>query len=205
MAIRSRGHNRLCYYPFAETWLTVVTRRRQCFPQFELSFSLKVKYQFTFQSSLFIFLAHNRQKHRVSLEKYSPNTTYRHMRSCHAIYVALSCHTGCREVGLKGIFFSSTNISYAVLRFLWINLHFSVVSILNAVSAAPHYAPYISVAGQWLSTLRFNPDPTSDCLRLNNRLMWRTRNIYFIKNIFSTHTLEIHQKLYICASFSVSF
>ena len=66
--------NRLCYFPFAETWLTVVTRRRQCFPQFELSFSLKVKYQFTFQSSLFIFLADNRQKHRVSLEKCSPNS-----------------------------------------------------------------------------------------------------------------------------------
>ena len=69
-----RGHNRLCYFPFSETWLTVVTRRRQCSSQFQLSFSLKVKYQFTFQSSLFIFLADNGQKHRVSLEKCSPNT-----------------------------------------------------------------------------------------------------------------------------------
>ena len=69
-----RGHNRLCYFPFAETWLTVVTRRRRSFPQFELSFSLKVKYQFTFQSSLFIFLADNRQKHRIPLEKCSPST-----------------------------------------------------------------------------------------------------------------------------------
>ena len=100
-----RGHNRLCYVPFAETWLTVVPRRRQCSPQFELSFSLKVKYQFTFQSSLFIFLANNRQKHRVCLKKCSPNTD---MHSCHAIYVALSCHTGCREVGLKVIVFVYT-------------------------------------------------------------------------------------------------
>ena len=69
-----RGHNRLYFFPFHEVWLTVVTRRRQWFPQFELSFSLKVKYQFTFQSSLFIFLANNRQKHGVSLEKCSPNT-----------------------------------------------------------------------------------------------------------------------------------
>ena len=69
-----KRHNRLYYFPFDETRLTVVTRRRQCFPQFELSFSLKVKYQFTFQSSPVIFLADNRQKHRVSLEKCSPNT-----------------------------------------------------------------------------------------------------------------------------------
>ena len=55
-------------------WLTVVTRRKQCFPQFELSFSLRVKYQFTFQSSLFILSADNTQKHRVSLEKCSQNT-----------------------------------------------------------------------------------------------------------------------------------
>ena len=52
----------------------VVTRRKQCFPQFELSFSLRVKYQFTFQSSLFIFSADNTQKHRVSLEKCCRNT-----------------------------------------------------------------------------------------------------------------------------------
>ena len=69
-----KRHNRLYYFPFDETWLTVVTWRRQCFPQFELSFSLKVKYQFTFQSSLFIFLVDNRQKHRVSLKKCTPNT-----------------------------------------------------------------------------------------------------------------------------------
>ena len=54
--------------------ITVVTRRKQCFPQFELSFSLRFKYQFTFQSSLFIFSADNRQKQRVSLEKCSQNT-----------------------------------------------------------------------------------------------------------------------------------
>ena len=54
--------------------LTVVTRRKRCFPQFELSFSLKVKCQFTFQSSLSIFSADNRQKHRVSLKKCSSNT-----------------------------------------------------------------------------------------------------------------------------------
>ena len=64
---------------------------------------------------------------------------------------------------------------------------------------------HISVAGQWLSPLRVNPYPTRDCLRLNNRIKWRTRNIHFIKNIFSTHTLEINQKLYMCTSFSVSF
>ena len=64
---------------------------------------------------------------------------------------------------------------------------------------------HISVAGQWLSPLRVNPYPTRDCLRLNNRIKWRTRNIHFIKNIFSMHTLEIHQKLYMCASFSISF
>ena len=67
---------------FAALWLVstqrgqyhYLTRRKQCFPQFELSFSLRVKYQFTFQSSLFIFSADNRQKHRVSLEKCSRNT-----------------------------------------------------------------------------------------------------------------------------------
>ena len=64
---------------------------------------------------------------------------------------------------------------------------------------------FISVAGQWLSPLRVNPYPTRDCLRLNNRIKWTTRNIHFIKNIFRTHTLEIHEKLYMCASFSVSF
>ena len=73
-AIRILGEQNCSDVPFAETWLTVVTRRRQCFPQFELSFSLRFKYQFTFQSSLFIFSADNRQKHRVSLEKCSPNT-----------------------------------------------------------------------------------------------------------------------------------
>ena len=41
--------------------------------------------------------------------------------------------------------------------------------------------------------------------RLNNRIKWRTRNVHFTKNILSTHTLEIHQKLYMCASISVSF
>ena len=80
----------------------VVTRRKQCFPQFEPSFSLRVKYQFTFQSPLIIFPAHNRQKHRVSHAKCSPSPgamvqIHRHMRSCHAICVALSCHTGCHE------------------------------------------------------------------------------------------------------------
>ena len=69
-----------CY----ETWLTVVTQRRQCFPQFELLFSLKVKYQLTFQSSLFIFLADNRQKHRVSFEKCGPNTIQ--------TYAVMSCY-----------------------------------------------------------------------------------------------------------------
>ena len=68
---------------------------------------------------------------------------HRHMRLCHAIWVALSCHTGCHEVGLKVIVFVYTcNVCYAVLSFLlnwpWIYLHFSVVSILNAVTAAPH-------------------------------------------------------------------
>ena len=48
--------------------ITVVTRRTQCFPQFELPIPLKVKDQFMFQSSPLIFLADNRQKHRVSLE-----------------------------------------------------------------------------------------------------------------------------------------
>ena len=77
-----KRHNRLYYFPFDETWLTVVTRRGQCFPLFELSFSLKVKYHFTFQSSpVIFFIADNRQKHRISLEKCGP----RHMRSCHAI------------------------------------------------------------------------------------------------------------------------
>ena len=69
-----RSSTLICYFPFAETWLTVVTRRKQRFPQFELSFSLRVKYQFTFQSSLFILSPDNRQQHRVSLEKCSPNT-----------------------------------------------------------------------------------------------------------------------------------
>ena len=102
----------------------VVTRRKQCFPQFKPSFSLRVKYQFTFQSPLIIFPAHNRQKHRVSLAKCSPSPgamvqIYRHMRSCHAICVALSCHTGCHEVGLKVIVFVYTcNVCYAVLSFL---------------------------------------------------------------------------------------
>ena len=64
---------------------------------------------------------------------------------------------------------------------------------------------HISVAGQWLSPLCVNPYSTRDCLRLNNRIKWRTRNIHRIKNIFSTHTVEIHQKLYLCVSFSVSF
>ena len=96
----------------------VVTRRKQCFPQFELSFSLRVKYQFTFQRPL-IFTADNRQKHRVCLEKCSPSPgagvqTQRHMRLCHAICVALSCHTRCHEVGLKVIVFLYTcNVCYA--------------------------------------------------------------------------------------------
>ena len=68
---------------------------------------------------------------------------HRHMRSCHAICVALSCHTGCQEVGLKVIVFVYTcNVCYAVLSFLlnwpWIYLHFSLVLIMNTVTAAPH-------------------------------------------------------------------
>ena len=39
--------------------------------------------------------------------------------------------------------------------------------------------------------LNVNPYPTRDCLRLNNRVKLRTRNIHFIENIVSTHTLEI--------------
>ena len=39
--------------------------------------------------------------------------------------------------------------------------------------------------------LSVNPYPTRDCLRLNNRVKLRTRNIHFIENIVSTHTLEI--------------
>ena len=43
---------------------------------------------------------------------------HRHMRLCHAIWVALSCHTGCHEVGLKVIVFVHTcNVCYAVLSF----------------------------------------------------------------------------------------
>ena len=135
-----RGHNRLCYFPFAETWLTVVTRRRQCFPPFELSFSLKVKYQFTFQSSFFIFLADNRQKHTVSLEKYSPNTQTDTVMSRYLRCVIIS-----HRVSLGGIesncFPVHLQCCYAVLSWLnwsWVCLLFSVVSILNAVTAAPH-------------------------------------------------------------------
>ena len=69
----------------------------------------------------------------------------------------------------------------------------------------PSLTLHISLVGQWLSALRVNPYPTCDCLRLNNRIKQRTRNIHFIKNIFSTYTVEIHQKVYMCESFSVSF
>ena len=70
--------------------VNLVTRRKQCFPQFELSFSLRVKYQFTFQSSLFIFLADNRQKQKVSLEKCSSNTQTYALMSCYLCCVIMS-------------------------------------------------------------------------------------------------------------------
>ena len=58
------------------------------------------------------------------------------------VCVALPCHRGCHQVGLKVIVFAySCNICYAVLSFLlnwpWIYLHFSVVLMLNAVTADP--------------------------------------------------------------------
>ena len=135
---------------------------------------------------------------------------HRHMRSCHAICVALSCHTGCHEVGLKVIVFVYTcNVCYAVLSF-FIELAMNLPSLFRSFDiersdGRSSLTLHISVAGQWLSLLRVNPYPIRDCLGLNNRIKWRTRNIHFIKNIFSTHSLEIHQKLYIGASFSVSF
>ena len=146
-----RGHNRLCYVPFAETWLTVVPRRRQCSPQFELSFSLKVKYQFTFQSSLFIFLADNRQKHRVSLNKCIANTQTYALMSLYLRSVIMS-----HRVSLGGIesncFRVHLRCCYAVLSFLlnwsWISFFFPIVSILNAVTAAPHQRSLFS----WLTS-----------------------------------------------------
>ena len=54
------------------------------------------------------------------------------------------------------------------LNWPWIYLHFSVVSILNAV------------AGQWLFPLLVNPYPTRDCLRVNNPIKWRTRKFHHI-------------------------
>ena len=111
------------------------------FPQFELSFSLKVKYQFAFKSSLFIFLADNRQKHRVSLEKCSPNTQTFALMSRYLRCVIMS-HRVSRG-GIEGNCFRvHLQCCYAVLRFLlnwsWISLLFSVVSVLNAVTSAPH-------------------------------------------------------------------
>ena len=72
----------------------------------------------------------------------------------------------------------------SVLNWPWIYLHFSVVSILNAVTAAPHLMLHTFVAGQWLSPLRANPYPTRDCLRLNNQIKWR-REIFTLLKIFS--------------------
>ena len=112
--------------------------------------------------------------------------------------------------GIPNLLFSCTLAMFAALSlvFYWIGHEFTFTFRsfdIERSDGRSSLTLHISVAGQWLSPLRVNPYPTRDCLRLNNRIKWRTRNIHFIENIFSTHTLEIHQKLYICASFSVSF
>ena len=112
--------------------------------------------------------------------------------------------------GILNLLFSCTLAMFATLSlvFYWIDHEFTFTFRsfdIERSDGRSSLTLHISVAGQWLSPLRVNPYPTRDCLRLNNRIKWRTRNIHFIENIFSTHTLEIHQKLYICASFSVSF
>ena len=75
------------------------------------------------------------------------------MRLCHAICVALSCHTGCHEVGLKVIVFVYTcNVCYAVLSFfielaMNLPLHFRSFDIeLSDGRSSPTL--HISVAGQ---------------------------------------------------------
>ena len=114
-----RGHDRLMLLSVCETWLTVVTRRKQCFSQFELSFSLRVKYQFTFQSSLFINFSLPTIDKNTGFHLRNAVQIHRRMRLCHSICVALSCHTGCHEVGLKVIVFVYTcNVCYTVLSFL---------------------------------------------------------------------------------------
>ena len=112
--------------------------------------------------------------------------------------------------GILNLLFLCTLAMFATLSlvFYWIDHEFTFTFRsfdIERSDGRSSLTLHISVAGQWLSPLRVNPYPTRDCLRLNNRIKWRTRNIHFIENIFSTHTLEIHQKLYICASFSVSF
>ena len=92
----------------------------------------------------------------------------RHMRSCHAICVALSCHRGCHQVGLKVIVFAYTcKICYAVLSFfikLAMNLPslFRSFDIERSEGRSSHTFPHISVAGRWLSPIRVNPYPTRD-------------------------------------------
>ena len=112
--------------------------------------------------------------------------------------------------GIPNLLFSCTRAMFARLSlvFYWIGHEFTFTFRsfdIERSDGRSSLTLHISVAGQWLSPLRVNPYPIRDCLGLNNRIKWRTRNIHFIKNIFSMHTLEIHQKLYMCASFSVSF
>ena len=181
-------------------------RRKQCFPQFELSFSLKVKDQFMFQSSSFIFLADNRQKQDFAWE-YIPNTQTYALTSRY-----LRCVIKSHGVSRGGI---ESNRFREHFQYL---VRCPLVSIKLAINLPSLFRSFglersdgrsfmrlnISVTGQWLSPLRVNPYPNRDYLCLNNRIKWRTRNVYFIQNIFSAHNLAIQKKWYICASFSVN-
>ena len=102
--------------------------------------SLRVKYPFTFQSSLFIISADNRQKHGVLLEKCSPNTQT-HALMSHYLRCVIMSHrvsrggieSNCFRVHLQCLLRCPFLLNWPS-----IYLHFSVVSILNAVTAAPH-------------------------------------------------------------------
>ena len=77
--------------------------------------------------------------------------------------------------GIPNLLFSCTRAMFAMLSlvFYWIGREFTFAFRsfdIERSDGRSSLTLHISVAGQWLSSLRVNPYPTRDCLRLNNRV-----------------------------------
>ena len=126
ISCHSRGHNRLMLLSVCRNVVNSCNTKEAAFSSvwavvfFESQIPIRV-------SKLFFSFSQPTIDKNTGFRLRNAVQIHRHKRSCHFICVALSCHSGCHEVGLKVIVFVYTcNVCYAVVSFFyWIGHEFT--------------------------------------------------------------------------------